>query len=342
MVKQDKTNFNPDFNLKDLIDIKAWQKVQDNFSEVTEVSLRTVDIRGDLLTNPSRPARLCNFLMKDSSLKDKICGACIPTFLGGKGIVDRNLTFHCEAEGIYNFVAPLRLDDNKDLGYVVLGPVILVMRKNKEEYRKIAEDLGLTLEDFWSALLEIKVMSFQGMQSLIELIKDVGQYAMGLAYKNIMKKEGTLTFESANLKLKKLFELLMDVAFEISGADIGSIMFFDKTSDAFTIRVSRGIPEEVAINTKIKLGDGISGTVAEGGKPVLLDNETKDNRIKQYLTRPYINSSMVLPFKSEDRVVGIMNLAALQTSPIKFNKENLDLMNRLIDLASIAIQETPL
>ena len=338
MMQQDKLNFDPELALKDLIDIKAWQKVQDNFSAVTEVGIRTVDPEGNLFTTSSKSPRLCSQLMKNSQKKDEICGVCLPTFLGGKGVVDRNLTFYCEAAGLHNFVAPLRVDEGKDLGYVILGPIILVMRKTKEEYRKAAEELGINLDDFWSAILEIKVMSFQGIQSLVELIKDVGQYAIALAYKNILKDQGILTLESSNLKLKKLFQILLDVAFEISGADIGSIMFFDKSSDAFTIRVSKGIPEEIAAKTKVKLGDGISGTVAKEGEPVLLDKDTKDNRIKRFLTRPYLSSSMVLPLKSEERVVGVMNLAALQTSPIRFNQENLNLMNRLLDLASIAIQ----
>jgi hypothetical protein len=47
---------------------------------------------------------------------------------------------------------------------------------------------------------------------------------------------------------------------------------------------------------------------------------------------------MVLPLKSEKRVMGIMNLAALQTSPVRFDRKNLNLMNRLLDLASVAIQ----
>ena len=336
MSAKENLNFYPELNLRDVIDMNAWQKVQDNFSAVTEVSLLTVDSKGNFLTKPSLETRLCSQVLRNSPQRDKICGSCLPTFLGGKGVVDRNLTFYCETAGLHNFVAPLKTDDGKVLGYVILGPVILVMRKTKEEYRKAAEELNINLEDFWSAILEIKVVSFQGMQSLVELIKDVGEFAIGLTYKNIMK-EG-IAIDLSKLKLKRLFEILLEVAFEISGADIGSIMLLDKASGSFAIRVSKGIPEEIALNTRMKPGEGISGIVAKEGEPMLVDNSIKDNRIRRFLHRPNISSSMVLPLKSEEQVVGIMNLAALETSPIKFNKANLNLMNRLLDLASIAIQ----
>jgi ligand-binding sensor protein/putative methionine-R-sulfoxide reductase with GAF domain len=338
MESKDKEKFGdlPRLSFKDLIDIREWQKMQDKFSAVTEVSLRTVDTEGEHLSTPSRENRLCAELLKDAQHKNALCGLCLPTFLGGQGVVDRNLSFCCHA-GLYNFVAPLRLDKNKILGYIVLGPVILVMRKSKEEYRKAAEELGLDLENFWSAILELKVISFQGVQSLIALIKDVAENAVELAYRAKMEAKEILTIDAVKSKLRGLLDILLDVAFEISGADIGSIMFMDKDTDTLSIQASRGIPDEVVKNTRVKVGEGISGMAAERGESLLIDDDISDNRIRPYLRRPYISSAMVLPLKIENRVVGVMNLGALKTSAVKFDSENLSLMNRLADLATVAI-----
>ncbi|OGX15213.1 MAG: hypothetical protein A2166_00280 [Omnitrophica WOR_2 bacterium RBG_13_41_10] len=323
-------------SFKDLINIKEWQKIQDKFSAVTEVSLRTVDIEGKYLTAPSKENRLCAELLQNRQHKNALCGLCLPTFLGGHGVIDKNLSYCCHA-GLYNFLAPLRLDKDKTLGYIVLGPVILVMRKPKEEYRKAAEELGLDLEDFWSALLELKVISFQGVQSLVELVKDVAEYTIELAYSYKMKEKEIVTIDAAKLKLRKLLDILLDVAFEISGADIGSIMFMDKNTDTLSIQSSRGISDEVVKNTRVKVGEGISGMAARKGESLLIDDDTSDNRIRPYLHRPYISSAMVLPLKVENRVVGVMNLGALKTSAVKFDSDNLSLMNRLVDLATVSI-----
>jgi ligand-binding sensor protein/putative methionine-R-sulfoxide reductase with GAF domain len=323
-------------SLKDFIDINAWQKIQDNFSKITDVCLRTVDSRGRPVTVPSKESTLCSKLLKDPNARGKVCGACSPTFLGGKGVVDRNLSYTCFA-GLCNFVAPLRNNEDNAVGYLLVGPVILVMRKTKEEYLAAADELNIDLEDFWSAILEIKVISFQGMQSLIELIRNVGEYIIKLSFNEVKTERGDIVSDSP--KLGKLLNTLLDVAVQISGADIGSIMFFDDGKDEMTIRASRGIPDEIVRGTRVKLGDGISGVAAQERRAILIDDNIKDNRIRPFLRRPYINSSMVIPINIEERVKGVISLGTLKTSTVRFNNENIQLMNKLIDLATVAFQK---
>ncbi len=321
-------------NFKDLVDIKKWQEIQDNFSAVTEVGLRTVDAEGNPITSWGTEPRLCSQVLK-SSPQNRICATCLPTFLGGEALISKNHSFVCQAS-LHNFIVPLRLRQSKVLGYVILGPVILVMRKSKEEYQKVAEELNVDLEDFWSALLEIKVISFHGMQSLVKLIKDIGEYTINLAYRGIAKeKEVVMKLDSS--KLAKLLEVLLDVAFEVSQADIGSVMFLDERQENLTIHASRGIPNEVVRRTKVRLGEGISGIAAKQGRPFVIDENLREAEILPYLRRPYLRSSMVLPIKVEKRVVGVMNLGALQTSPVRFNMDKAQLMNKLIGLVSTAI-----
>jgi len=322
-------------SLEDIIDINEWQKIQDRFSSLTGIGVRVLNPEGKPLTSPSGEPRLCTQLLKNSQFKDRLCGLCLPTFLGGRGVVNKNLNFSCEA-GLCNFIVPLRLNQEKALGYVIAGPVILVMRKEKKEYQRIAEEFNLSLEDFWSALLEIKIVSFHGMQSLVGLIKDIVEHTINLDYKNLMK-EREVVMSSDLFKLSRLLDALLDVAFEVSQADIGSLMFLDEARENLTIRASKCIPDEITRSTKVRLGEGISGIAAKEGRSFLIDDNLKDKRIKSYLSRPYLSSSMVVPIKLENRVVGVMNLGALKTSQARFNTDNLEVMTKLIDLISVAV-----
>ncbi len=319
-------------SLSGLVDIKEWQGIQDKFAAIANVGLRTIDMEGNFITSPSGMPNLCNTVIKETFLKDEICDMCLPTFLGGKAIVDRNLSFICYP-GLHNFLAPLKLGD-KVFGYVIVGPLILVMRQSKEQYRQAANELGIELNELWNAILELKVISFHGAQSLVEFIKDMGEYILKLSYQNLTMEKGIAVQEIANLG--RLLEALLDVAFQVTGADLGSIMLIDNNKGELTIQASKGIPDEIAAKTRVRLGDGISGIAAKEGEQFLIDNNTQDNRIKKYLGRPYINSSMVVPIKVRNRVLGVMNLGALKTSDVKFNSGNLQLVNRLVDLATVA------
>ena len=320
-----------------LIDIKEWQKVQDNFSAIADVGLRTLDQDGNSVTKPSAEPKICHLHIQ-SALKDELCGCCLPTFLGGRQVVDRNLSYICHL-GLHTFIAPLMLEPTKIVGYVAMGPLILVARKPKEEYRKSAELLGIDLDEFWNILLEIRVISFQRAQGIIELIKSFGEYIIRLASRKTSFEDEIQEIISATSEhINALLKVFLDVALQVSGADIGSIMLLKKDTDFMTIRASKGIPEEVVDNTSVKLGDGISGIAAKENKSFLLDDNTSDNRIKKYLTRPYIRSSMVLPITIENNTLGVMNLGALETSPVTFNSTNLQAMSRLIDLAAYALR----
>jgi ligand-binding sensor protein/putative methionine-R-sulfoxide reductase with GAF domain len=314
-------------DLSDLIGVREWQKIQDNFSTITHASLRTLDPEGTLFTKQSNKPRLC-------PLKKEICGNCLPTFLGGRGVVNKNFDFACRT-GLHNFITPLKLSD-KVLGYIIIGPVVLVARKSKDEYLEIAQELGLDdAQDFYDLVLEIKALSFHGAQSLLELIKDIAEYTLKLAYQNLFKEKVGI---AALPGLMVLLNAMLDVAFEISQADVGSIMLLDDKTDELTIHSARGIAHEIINNTRVKLGSRIAGVAAKRGEALLIDEHHKDTRISPYLERPYLSSSMVVPLKMENRTIGVMNLGALETSPARFKKEDLRLMQKLVDFTTLAIQ----
>ena len=337
MIERSKKNPNG-FTLKDIIDIKSWQKMQDDFGFVTGVCLRTLDPEGNLITKTTNEPRLCAKVLADSYIKKQVCGTCLPTFLGGKAVVDRNLSFFCQA-GLSNFVAPLSYENSHPLGYLLMGPVVLVARSPKEKYQKIAEDLNLSLDEFWKLFSEIKVLSVQGARSLMELIKTLCEYAIKLAYENRLRIEQVLHKLDAD-RLNKILNILLDVAFEISKADVGSMMILDEKQKSLSINASHGIPEEIANRASVKIGEGISGLAAKEGKSYLIDDNLRNNRIKSYMARPYLGSSMVIPLKTEDKLLGVLNLGALKTSSVQFNRNSLQLMNKLTRLVSTAISPT--
>jgi ligand-binding sensor protein len=324
--------------LQQLIDIKKWQKIQDAFSSITHISMRTLDAKGTAITTPSNEPRLCSELLRKPRNNYEDCQTCLPTFLGGHSVIDRNLSYLCPP-GLHNFIAPLNTDENKALGYVVMGPVILVARKPKEYYCKIAEELNIDSEEFWSAIMEIRVLSFYRIQAIVEMVRNIGAYILQIASRSIiMEEEIQKLAMGVSTRLNELLDKFLDVALYVSGADIGSIMMLDERKKELTIHASRGLPNEVVKKARVRFGEGISGIAAKDDACFLIDDTSQDNRIKPFLSRPQIKSSMVLPIKIENKVVGVMNLGALVLSTVRFNTDNIRSMNELIDLAALTLR----
>jgi sigma-B regulation protein RsbU (phosphoserine phosphatase) len=75
----------------------------------------------------------------------------------------------------------------------------------------------------------------------------------------------TLDFDHA-------LKTLVEGAIELLGVDRGSILILDAATETLTIRVARGLPDEIVRSTRIRLGEGIAGEVARTGQPVVLED----------------------------------------------------------------------
>lgn len=69
--------------LTELVNMNKWQQIQDYFSEVIGVGLRTFDLEGNSLTRPSGTPRFCSGVVGDSPLGLKRCRNCHPRPIPG-------------------------------------------------------------------------------------------------------------------------------------------------------------------------------------------------------------------------------------------------------------------
>ncbi len=318
---------------RELVNPQDWQKIQDIFFAVTNISLRTVDPDGKLITHISGQPRFCKDLLKNTIYGLEECENCLPTFLGGRAVVDRNFSFVCPP-GFHNFFAPIKVD-NKVKAYILLGPVVLVMRKPKEYYFKLAEELLVNLDELWQAVLEIRVISFHRAKTLMDLLVKISEFILSLSA--TMAGKGGAFVISFSEQFNGILDVLLDLGLQISGADTGSIMLLDKNKQNLTIRASRGLPEDVVKNTRQKIGKGICGTVVMENQPLLIDERLPNNRIKEFLNKPNLKSAMILPIGSENMAVGTVNLSALKISPVNFDNEGMETINKVIGLAIEAL-----
>lgn len=337
-------------SLTDLVSLDELQEMQDSFSEVANVAVRTVDPQGLDITKISSPPSLCSEVFNNLVLKEKVCGGCRPTFLGGEGIVDDDLSFEC-LPGLKNYLLPLKvsLSSTKSLilGYIIIGPVIFMKRRSKEEFKEVAEAMGFDHYELWSLILELRVFSYQGVHSFLSMIDNLTGHILNLAYakfnmqKNVFGKLSKKTPQKISLpveQMKEFLELFLDLVINVTKGNVGSVMLFDRTKRSLVIKAAHGLPEEVIRETQVKIGEGVSGLVAQTKKSFLINEGAADKLISERLTKPNLFSSMVVPIRHRDDVYGVVNVSSDKASAVKFDESTLAFLTKAAGLAGVTLE----
>lgn len=141
--------------------------------------------------------------------------------------------------------------------------------------------------------------------------------------------------------LDELLDLIMDSCISELEADTGSIMLLDGEKGELRISTARGLPKKVIANTRIKLGEGIAGTVAKEGEPLLLIGKVKDLRFKKIQKQEKIKSAMCVPLSVRDKVIGVISVNRL-VKPQDYTTEDLGLLSLFASQAASALANAEL
>ncbi len=152
---------------------------------------------------------------------------------------------------------------------------------------------------------------------------------------------------SSVLDLDELFGIVVREAAGIFGAEKASLMIIEPGTDLMRIRSAIGLPKEVIDTATVRVGQGISGTVASNGESLFIRDIENDPRFGRRSTgrnkqRYDTNSLICVPVKARDgSVLGVLNVNN-KSSHEEFTKEDLDLLEVVASQAGIALENARL
>ena len=113
----------------------------------------------------------------------------------------------------------------------------------------------------------------------------------------------------AELNVDRVLNQIVDQIHNDLGFGIVSIMLLDDDGKYLTIRASRGLDRDIQATSKVPLGEGVAGSVAEKGEPLLIrDIEDHPTFRKLHSHGRYSSKSLIcVPLKVGDRVIGVLN-----------------------------------
>ncbi|MEE8360399.1 MAG: PocR ligand-binding domain-containing protein [Candidatus Omnitrophota bacterium] len=330
--------------LQGLVNINDWQKIQDLFSDALSITLRTIDLKGKLLTRISNPTMLLYQEIDPATPGySQFCKVC-PIRDG------EEREFHIQEETNYKcpfgldvYVIPIKAFAKKVVAHLIVGPVILERRKINSEYMEDAKKAGIVYEKLLDMLLTITVFSHTKIRTIRTLLNEIFSHMAQTGFhKKRLAEISPQVAEMDPLFLgyyeEKVLSTLLNTCILALDADSGSVMTVDKKTDHLHIKAATKIDKNLADNVKMKIGEGIAGMAAATSKPIILPKDSNMKSISTQMKRDYIKSSMIVPFNKANKqdVYGVINLNVMRKDK-EFTDKDAAIVKELINLAGIAL-----
>ncbi|MGA2090366.1 MAG: HD domain-containing phosphohydrolase [Endomicrobiales bacterium] len=162
------------------------------------------------------------------------------------------------------------------------------------------------------------------------LVMLVGIHEFGMTATGIASKE-------------ELNQSVIDSACRLLRSDAGSLMMLNHETNELTVAASRGLSPEVVAVTRLKIGEGVAGRVAETGKGIFVEDIKTDVRFlhstmpDHYTARSFIS----VPLRVKNRIIGVLNVNSVEADQ-RFEERDVRLLTILADQAAITLENIDL
>ncbi|TDJ01509.1 MAG: GGDEF domain-containing protein [Deltaproteobacteria bacterium] len=140
----------------------------------------------------------------------------------------------------------------------------------------------------------------------------------------------------STLSVQEVMQRLLDRMLVHLDSEIGSVLVVEP-DETLRILLARGLPDQVVRNTHVKLGESISGWVAQQGESLLVEDVESDPRFQRLnRERYYTNSFISTPLFFQGSVRGVINVNNKRNRQ-SFTAEDLKLLEAIAGHAAVAL-----
>jgi two-component system sensor histidine kinase DegS len=152
----------------------------------------------------------------------------------------------------------------------------------------------------------------------------------------------TSSIISQTLELDRVFDSAVDCVRDVTGVDAVRIYVTDNATQELSLAAYRGISEEFAAGaSKMKIGEGLNGRVAETGEPLFVKDVSEEDRPLRLLAeKEGIRSELIVPLVSKGKVVGTLCVAMHRERT--FLPEDVDMLTAIGNQIGVAIENAQL
>ena len=147
---------------------------------------------------------------------------------------------------------------------------------------------------------------------------------------------------NSELNLKKLLDTIMKISKKVMGADACSLLLIDEAQGDLIFQVAlSGVGSKLKTMARLKIGEGIAGTVAATGEPIIVEDAYKSpefNKAYDKKTGFRTGSILCAPIKTKEKLIGVCQVIHNRDKGKIFSPGDLSLFKLFCDSAGLAIQ----
>jgi len=140
------------------------------------------------------------------------------------------------------------------------------------------------------------------------------------------------------LDLEELLPKIPQLIARLTHFTAFGLYLLDEKRQELSIAYSVGYPEAIARTLRVKVGEGLVGTAAAEGHPLLVNDVHVDPRYVEAV--PGSNSELVVPLRRKGRVIGALNL--LSDTPGQFTEGDEEILRQFAAHVAVAIENARL
>jgi len=142
--------------------------------------------------------------------------------------------------------------------------------------------------------------------------------------------------------LDAVLRVALDNVLDMMNGTIGGILLLDEQTQMLSYRVHQNLSDRYVEEMRIKLGEGITGRVAESGKSILLEDISTDPRVARpdLVSTEGLKAFVSVPLRAKDKVLGVINVAS--RIPRRFTRNDEHVLYSIGDQLGVAIEQARL
>lgn len=329
------------------IDLSAWREFQNGISLLLDIPVSLYDSSGALLVPSVKENPVCKALEgspKGAGLCADMIGKAVSQVLHNGSVY----VFKCHVNQ-YFFAIPVFVDR---YAFAIVGGHVYLEGSDTKDFYEGITGYGFDGETVSRLRAGIRTIPARSLFTIPSIVNNMA--APVLRCMVSAAEKGSCEATSARLKgfyaleqvykaiapvldREELYETILVKSSELVGAEQGSLMILDSKNNLLSIKASRGMDKSLADGMKVKVGEGISGSIAAKGVPVIVKDI--EDEVPSWKNRPrYRTKSFIsIPLKLENRVIGVINVSDKLCGGA-FSEEDLHLLLSFANYASIAIE----